>query len=170
MRSDRSAGGVDVEGLRKRFGNFVALDGIDLEVSPGTVAGVLGPNGAGKTTMIRILTTLLGADGGRATVAGYDVFTEQHLVRSVIALTGQYSAVDEDLSGRENLTMIGQLCGLSRRRGRGRADELLDRFSLGLAADKLVRTYSGGCGAAWTFRQPRRLAARPFPRRADYRP
>jgi daunorubicin resistance ABC transporter ATP-binding subunit len=137
-------GGVVVEGLRKRFGTFVALDGIDLVARPGTVAGLLGPNGAGKTTMIRILTTLIEADGGRATVGGYDVFREQHFVRSVISLTGQYAAVDEDLTGRENLTMIGQLCGLSRKRARTRADELLARFSLGAAANKLVRTYSGG--------------------------
>jgi daunorubicin resistance ABC transporter ATP-binding subunit len=133
-----------VEALRKQFGNFTALDGIDLVVPPGTVGAVLGPNGAGKTTAIRILTTLLTADAGRATVAGYDVFSEQHEVRSVISLTGQYAAVDEDLTGRENLTMVGRLGRLNRRQARRRADELLDRFALAGAGGKLVRTYSGG--------------------------
>ena len=142
--TERRVGGVVVTGLRKRFGSVVALDGIDLVVPPGTVAGILGPNGAGKTTMIGILTTLLSADSGRAMVAGFDVRKDPHMVRSVIAVTGQYAAVDEDLSGRENLTMIGRLCGLSRRSARSRADELLDRFSLSVAADKLVRSYSGG--------------------------
>jgi ABC-2 type transport system ATP-binding protein len=138
------AGGVVVELLRKQFGDFVALDGIDLVVPPGTVGGVLGPNGAGKTTAIRILTTLLSADGGRATVAGFDVFSEQHDVRSVISLTGQYAAVDEDLTGRENLIMIGRLGRLKRPQARARSDQLLERFSLSAAASKLVRTYSGG--------------------------
>jgi ABC-2 type transport system ATP-binding protein len=137
-------GGIVVEGLRKQFGNFVALDGIDLVVPPGTVGGVLGPNGAGKTTAIRILTTLLTADAGRAIVAGFDVFTEQHRVRSVISLTGQYAAVDEDLTGRENLTMIGRLGRFRRHQARERADELLERFALSFAGSKLVRTYSGG--------------------------
>jgi daunorubicin resistance ABC transporter ATP-binding subunit len=137
-------GGIVVEGLRKQYGNFVALDGIDLMVPPGTVGGVLGPNGAGKTTAIRILTTLLAADSGRATVAGFDVFTEQHRVRSVISLTGQYAAVDEELTGRENLYMIGRLGGLRRHQARQRADELLERFALSPAAGKLVRTFSGG--------------------------
>ena len=136
--------GVVVEGLRKQFGDFVALNGVDLVVPPGTVGGVLGPNGAGKTTTIRILCTLLTADAGRATVAGYDVFTEPHNVRSVISLTGQYAAVDDDLTGRENLTMIGRLGRRGRRHALARADELLARFSLSDAADKLVRTYSGG--------------------------
>jgi ABC-2 type transport system ATP-binding protein len=137
-------GGVVIEGLRKRFGDFVALNGIDLVVPTGTVGGVLGPNGAGKTTMIRILCTLLAADGGRATVAGFDVFAEPHHVRGAISLTGQYAAVDEDLTGRENLTMIGRLGRRGRRHARDRADELLARFSLAEAADKLVRAYSGG--------------------------
>jgi ABC-2 type transport system ATP-binding protein len=137
-------GGVVIEGLRKTFGDFVALNGVDLIVPPGTVGGVLGPNGAGKTTMIRILCTLLSADSGRATVAGYDVFAEPHNVRCSISLTGQYAAVDEDLTGRENLTMIGRLGRRGRRHARERADELLARFSLSDASNKLVRAYSGG--------------------------
>ena len=136
--------GVVVEGLRKQFGDFVALNGVDLVVPAGTVGGVLGPNGAGKTTLIRILCTLLASDGGRATVAGFDVANEPHNVRSVISLTGQYAAVDDDLTGRENLTMIGRLGRRGRRHALLRADELLERFSLADAADKLVRTYSGG--------------------------
>jgi daunorubicin resistance ABC transporter ATP-binding subunit len=136
--------GVYAEGLRKKFGDFTAVDGIDFVVPPGTVGGLLGPNGAGKTTTIRILTTLIPADGGRATVAGYDVFTEPHEVRSVISLTGQYTAVDEDLSGVENLAMIGRLTRLPRRRAKARAAELLERFGLGHAAGRLVRNYSGG--------------------------
>ncbi len=138
------SGGVIVQGLCKRFGAFVAVDGVDLVVPAGTVGGVLGPNGAGKTTIIRILCTLLAGDGGRATVAGYDVANDPHKVRCSISLTGQYAAVDEDLTGRENLTMIGRLGRLGRRPSQRRADELLARFSLTEAADRLVRTYSGG--------------------------
>jgi ABC-2 type transport system ATP-binding protein len=136
--------GVVVEGLWKRFGDFAALRGVDLLVPPGTVGGLLGPNGAGKTTLIRILSTLLAGDSGRATVAGFDVFTEPHNVRSVISLTGQYAAVDDDLTGRENLTMIARLGRRGRRAARARADELLERFALAAAADRLVRSYSGG--------------------------
>jgi ABC-2 type transport system ATP-binding protein len=139
-----SMAGVIAEGLRKRFGNVIAVDGIDFVVPPGTVGGLLGPNGAGKTTTIRMLTTLLPPDGGRATVAGYDIASETHQVRSVISLTGQYTAVDEDLTGRENLIMVGRLTRLGRRRARARADELLERFRLADAADRLVRNYSGG--------------------------
>ena len=138
------AGGVVAEGLVKRFGDFVAVDGVDFVVAPGTVGGLLGPNGAGKTTTIRILTTLLGADGGRATVAGYDVATEAHAVRSSIALTGQFTAVDDDLTGRENLSMIGRLSRIPWKLARSRADELLERFDLTEAAGRLVRNYSGG--------------------------
>jgi ABC-2 type transport system ATP-binding protein len=144
MTADGTVGGVLIEGLYKKFGDFVALNGVDLAVPPGTVGGVLGPNGAGKTTMIRILCTLLAADRGRATVAGFDVFSEPHNVRGSISLTGQYAAVDDDLTGRENLTMIGRLGRRGRRHARARADELLERFSLSDAADKLVRAYSGG--------------------------
>jgi ABC-2 type transport system ATP-binding protein len=137
-------GGVVIEDLSKRFGAFVALDRVDLVIPPGTVGAILGPNGAGKTTMIRILCTLLAADGGRATVAGFDVFADAHHVRCSISLTGQYAAVDDDLTGRENLVMIGRLGRRGRRYARARADELLARFELSSAADKLVRTYSGG--------------------------
>jgi ABC-2 type transport system ATP-binding protein len=136
--------GVIAEGLRKRFGTLTAVDGIDFVVPPGTVGGLLGPNGAGKTTTIRMLTTLLSPDGGKATVAGYDIVTEAHQVRSVISLTGQYTAVDEDLTGKENLRMVGHLTRLGRKRSRARADELLERFGLSAAADRLVRNYSGG--------------------------
>src|SRR5216110_1080808 len=100
---------IVVDGIVKRFGDLTALDGIDLQVPSGTVVGLLGPNGAGKTTAIRILTTLLRPDGGRATVAGHDVVREPQLVRSVIGLTGQYAAVDDDLTGRENLVLVGRL-------------------------------------------------------------
>jgi ABC-2 type transport system ATP-binding protein len=137
-------GGVVAEGLTKRFGAFTALDSIDFTVPPGRVVGLLGPNGAGKTTAIRIFTTLLEPDGGRVTVAGYDVRTQAHQVRSSIALTGQYTAVDEDLTGTENLSMIGVLNRLSLRGARARASELLERFGLGAAGHRLVRTYSGG--------------------------
>jgi ABC-2 type transport system ATP-binding protein len=137
-------GGVVAEGLVKRFGSFTALDGIDFVVPPGRVVGLLGPNGAGKTTAIRIFTTLLEPDGGRAVVAGYDVVTQAHQVRASIALTGQYTAVDEDLTGTENLAMIGVLDRLPVRRARARATELLERFGLSKAGHKLVRTYSGG--------------------------
>jgi ABC-2 type transport system ATP-binding protein len=139
-----AVGGVVAEGLVKRFDDFVALDGVDLTVPEGTVVGLLGPNGAGKTTCIRILTTLLRADGGRATVAGHDVMAEPQLVRAVIGLTGQYAAVDEDLTGRENLVLIGRLSRLIRSRSVERAAELLGAFSLTDAADRNVRTYSGG--------------------------
>ena len=136
--------GVLAEGLGKSFGQFRALDGLDLEVPAGTVGSVLGPNGAGKTTTIRILTTLMSADRGRAFVGGRDVMREPHAVRSVISLTGQYAAVDSDLTGRENLVMIAKLCRVSRPRARRRADELLEQFGLAAAGGRLVRTYSGG--------------------------
>jgi ABC-2 type transport system ATP-binding protein len=138
------AGGVVAEGLVKRFGDFTALGGIDFVVPQGSLVGLLGPNGAGKTTAIRILTTLLRADGGRATVAGHDVVTEAQVVRAVIGLTGQYAAVDEDLTGRENLVLVGRLSRLTKRAARERAAQLLDAFSLTDAADRALRTYSGG--------------------------
>ncbi len=136
--------GVVVEGLEKRFGDFQALAGVDFQVAAGTIAGLLGPNGAGKTTTINILTTLLRADGGRARVAGFDVATQPQLVRSVIGLTGQYSAVDEDLTGRENLVLVGRLGRLSKAAARERAAELLEVFDLVDAGDRLLKTYSGG--------------------------
>ncbi len=135
---------ITARGLSKRFGEVVALDGLDLTVPTGTVLGLLGPNGAGKTTAVSILTTLLLPDAGTATIAGADLATEPHAVRERIGLSGQYAAVDEVLTGRENLVMIGRLYHLGRRAAIERADALLDRFSLTDAADRPVRGYSGG--------------------------
>ena len=147
-RSDTRPGGheavIRVRGLVKHYGATKALDGLDLDVREGTVLGMLGPNGAGKTTLVRCLSTLLVPDAGTATVAGYDVLRQPRQLRRVIGLTGQYASVDEKLSGRENLYMIGRLLDLSRRAARGRADELLERFSLTDAGRRPVRTYSGG--------------------------
>jgi ABC-2 type transport system ATP-binding protein len=135
---------IRTSGLVKRYGKVVALDGLDLEVPKGAVLGLLGPNGAGKTTAVRILTTLLDADEGLAEVAGLDVRTEGHKVRQRIGLSGQTAAVDEHLTGYENLEMVGRLYHLGRRRARARARELLDRFELDEAADRPAKTYSGG--------------------------
>ncbi|MFE3854395.1 ATP-binding cassette domain-containing protein [Streptomyces griseorubiginosus] len=135
---------VSVRGLVKHYGETKALDGVDLDVREGTVMGVLGPNGAGKTTLVRILSTLLSADSGTATVAGYDVVRQPRQLRRVIGLTGQYASVDEKLPGWENLYMIGRLLDLPRREARARADELLERFSLTDAAKRPASTYSGG--------------------------
>ena len=135
---------VEARGLRKRFGKVVALDGLDLVVPKGRVLGLLGPNGAGKTTAVSILATLLEPDEGSAVVAGADVRHEPHLVRERIGLSGQYAAVDEILTGRENLVMIGRLYRMSRAAARARAAELLERFALEEAADRPVKTYSGG--------------------------
>jgi ABC-2 type transport system ATP-binding protein len=135
---------IIAEGVVKRFGSNVALDGVDLAVEPGTVLGLLGRNGAGKTTLVRILSTLLSPDGGRAWVAGADVVRDQRAVRSLIGLAGQYAAVDETLSGRENLELVGRLYGLRRKEARARATETLERLSLTQAADRLVYSYSGG--------------------------
>ncbi|MGW1346868.1 ATP-binding cassette domain-containing protein [Kribbella sp. NPDC002412] len=132
------------EGLTKRFGETVALAGVDLAVPTGSVLGLLGPNGAGKTTAVRALATLLRPDEGRATVGGYDVLREAHQVRRLIGLTGQYAAVDENLTGTENLLLIGRLLGQSRRAARQRAAELLEDFGLSDAADRATKTYSGG--------------------------
>jgi ABC-2 type transport system ATP-binding protein len=135
---------IEATGLSKSYGEVRALDGIDLRVEQGTVLGLLGPNGAGKTTAVRILTTLLPADGGSARVAGLDVATEAPLLRTKIGLAGQYAAVDENLTGAENLEMVGRLYHLPKGEPRARAAELLERFDLAEAADRLVRTYSGG--------------------------
>ena len=135
---------IVVEGLTKRFGELLALDGIDLEVDEGTVFGLLGPNGAGKTTAVRVLATILHPDAGRAEVLGRDVVREPEAVRRRIGLAGQYAAVDPNLTGRENLRMVGVLGQLPRAAIAPRADELLRRFSLTDAADRPLRTYSGG--------------------------
>ena len=135
---------IRVEGLAKRFGELEALAGVDFEVPSGTVLGVLGPNGAGKTTTVRILATALTADGGYAEVLGIDVAKRPDAVRARIGLAGQYAAVDGNLTGRENLRLIGRLTHLGRPRAIARADELLERFGLEDAGDRLARTYSGG--------------------------
>ncbi|WP_448061494.1 ATP-binding cassette domain-containing protein [Cellulomonas hominis] len=135
---------VRVRGLVKRYGDVTALGGVDLDVQPGTVLGLLGPNGAGKTTIVRILATLLRADAGTATVAGIDVAKDPAAVRRRIGLAGQYAAVDEYLTGFENLLMIGRLYHLGKRRSQERARELLARFRLEEAGDRPTRTYSGG--------------------------
>ncbi|GAA3727847.1 ATP-binding cassette domain-containing protein [Salinactinospora qingdaonensis] len=135
---------IRAEGLVKRFKNTTALDGVDLVARTGAVLGLLGPNGSGKTTTVRILSTLLRLDGGHATVGGYDVVQRPHDVRRLIGLTGQYAAVDENLTGTANLVLIGRLLGYSRRGAKARAAELLDRFGLSDAADRPAKTYSGG--------------------------
>ncbi|MFV2121162.1 ATP-binding cassette domain-containing protein, partial [Streptomyces sp. Act-28] len=135
---------IRAEGLRKRYGGRPALDGFDLVVRPGTVHGLLGPNGAGKTTAVRVLATLCRLDGGRAEVAGVDVARHPDRVRPLIGLAGQYAAVVEVLTGRQNLEMFGRLLHLGGRGARLRADELLERFGLTEAADRGVEEYSGG--------------------------
>ena len=135
---------VSVEDLTKSFGETQALTGLSFVVPPSTVVGLLGPNGAGTTTAVRILSTLLDADGGRAHVAGYDVMAEPQKVRQRIGLTGQYAAVDELLTGRENLAMIARLTGWNRRGALRRADDMLERFDLVDAGNRSVNTYSGG--------------------------
>ncbi|MBO0705438.1 MAG: ATP-binding cassette domain-containing protein [Candidatus Dormibacteraeota bacterium] len=135
---------ITAEGIVKRFGQNVALDGLDLEVAQGSLYAMLGPNGAGKTTAVRIFTTLLKPDAGRASVAGYDVVRDADRLKSSIGLAGQDAAIDERLTGRENLLMIGQLYHLAGRDARQRAIELLEQFDLIAAADRVARTYSGG--------------------------
>jgi len=135
---------IEAEGLVKHFGKTTALQGIDLSVARGTVLGVLGPNGAGKTTAVRVLATLLQPDAGSARVLGVDVLAEPGRVRRLIGLTGQFASVDEDLTGRENLELIGRLLDLTRRSARSRATELLESFDLSEAAGRPARTYSGG--------------------------
>jgi ABC-2 type transport system ATP-binding protein len=135
---------IETVGLCKRYGDVLALDGADLVAEKGTVLGLLGPNGAGKTTVVRILTTLLQPDGGSARVDGLDVVKDAALLRERIGLAGQYAAVDESLTGRENLELFGRLYGMTKRDARQRADELLGRFELSDAGHRLVSTYSGG--------------------------
>jgi ABC-2 type transport system ATP-binding protein len=135
---------IVASGLVKHFGDVPALDGIDLAVPPGTVFGLLGPNGAGKTTTVRILTTILRPDSGEARVLGHDVTTAPEAVRNSIGLAGQYAAVDENLTGRENLRLVGKLTHLPRALIRERSSELLERFDLTAAANRPVKTYSGG--------------------------
>jgi ABC-2 type transport system ATP-binding protein len=138
------ANAIETEGLVKTFGATRALDGVDLAIRGGTVYGLLGPNGAGKTTAIRVLTTLLLPTDGRVFVLGHDVLREARAVRQKVSLTGQYASVDEDLTGHENLVLVGRLLGLSWQDARGRATELLDAFGLSDAAGRQVRTFSGG--------------------------
>jgi oleandomycin transport system ATP-binding protein len=135
---------IEAEGLKKRFGDTQALDGVDLTARTGSVLGVLGPNGAGKTTAVRILATLINADAGSARIAGHDVASAPARVREAIGLTGQYASVDELLTGEQNLVMIGQLLDLSGKQARGRAKELLEWFDLTAAAKRPAKTYSGG--------------------------
>ena len=135
---------ITAEGLVKRFGETTALAGVDLTVRTGTVLGVLGPNGAGKTTAVRVLATLLVPDAGRATVGGYDVVRQAHQVRQLIGLTGQYASVDENLTGNENLLLIGRLLGIPRAEAKARARELMQSFSLVEAGNRAAKTYSGG--------------------------
>jgi ABC-2 type transport system ATP-binding protein len=135
---------IEATGLVKDFGSTRALDGLELSVPAGGILGMLGPNGAGKTTAVRVLATLLRPDAGQARVLGADVVTQAGLVRERIGLTGQYAALDDYLTGRANLVMIGQLSRLTRRQALTRADELLDRFGLTAAAGRAVKTYSGG--------------------------
>ncbi|MEV1144401.1 ATP-binding cassette domain-containing protein, partial [Micromonospora sp. NPDC049799] len=142
MRTDDVA--IEAEGLRRRYGDTVALAGLDLRVPAGGVCGLLGPNGAGKTTAVRILTTLLRADAGTARVAGFDVRRQPDRVRARIGLVGQHAALDEVLSGRQNLVLFGRLHHLPAARARDRARDLLERFGLTEAGDRPVGTYSGG--------------------------
>jgi ABC-2 type transport system ATP-binding protein len=135
---------IETRGLRKTFGDHVVLDGIDLDVAKGTIFALLGPNGAGKTTTVHILSTLISADGGKVRIAGHDLAREPEAVRAAIGVTGQFSAVDNVLTGEENLLLMADLHHLSRREGRRRAAELLERFDLVEAAKQRPATYSGG--------------------------
>jgi daunorubicin resistance ABC transporter ATP-binding subunit len=135
---------IQVSGLRKAYGETIALAGVDLEVPTGTVLGLLGPNGAGKTTIVRVLATLLIPDAGTALIDGVDVVARPQDARRLLGLAGQFAAVDETLTGRENLEMVGELYGLRRREARARAQQALERLTLTDASERLVRTYSGG--------------------------
>ncbi|MDZ5076343.1 ATP-binding cassette domain-containing protein [Nesterenkonia sp. HG001] len=135
---------IETRGLIKSFGDTTAVDGVDLTIPRGGIYGVLGPNGAGKTTVIRMLATLLRPDGGQATVLGHDVFAEPAAIREKIALTGQFASLDEDLTGIENLVLLGRLLGFTARHARRRGQELLEAFNLSEAASRQVKKYSGG--------------------------
>ncbi len=143
---------IHAEGLVRRFGDNIAVAGVDLKVAVGEIYGFLGPNGAGKTTTIRMLATLLRPDSGTARVLGHDVAREADAVRSRVSLTGQFASVDEDLTGQENLVLIARLLGHSRKAARERAAELLEAFGLSDAAGRQVKKYSGACGARSTSR------------------
>jgi ABC-2 type transport system ATP-binding protein len=159
-RANASEPAISVTGLVKSFGDVRALDGVDLYVPPGSVLGLLGPNGAGKTTTVRVLTTLLKPDAGAVLVTGLDVVRDAAQLRGRIGLAGQYAAVDENLTGLENLVMVGRLYGMRRAEAKRRGQELLERFDLVEAADRPVKTYSGGMrrrldlGAALVARPP----------------
>ncbi len=142
--ADRGQPAITVRGVEKSYGDVKALSGVSLEVQSGTVLGLLGPNGAGKTTLVRVLTTLLEPDAGEASVVGFDVVRDAARLRERIGLAGQYAAVDENLTGLENLTMVGRLYGASRATAKARGNELLERFDLVDAASRPVKTYSGG--------------------------
>jgi ABC-2 type transport system ATP-binding protein len=144
LRVTQSTLAIEASGLRKAFGETQAVDGVDLAVRTGSVYGILGPNGAGKTTTVRMLATLIRPDAGEARVLGHDIVHEADAVRSVVSLTGQLASVDEDLTGRENLVLIGRLLGYGRAQAKARAAELLEAFELGDAAARLVKNYSGG--------------------------
>ncbi len=144
LHESSSAPAISVRGLVKSYGDVRALDGVDLEVAQGTVFGLLGPNGAGKTTAVRVLTTLLAPDAGTARVAGLDVVKDAAALRARIGLAGQYAAIDDNLTGIENLTMVGRLYGMKRRAAKARAHELLERFDLSDAGSRIAKTYSGG--------------------------
>lgn len=144
VHSSTSSAAIETHALAKSFGTTRALDGVDLRIAQGTVYGLLGPNGAGKTTTTRILATLLAPDSGSASVLGHDVVRDARAVRQKVSLTGQYASVDEELTGVENLILVGRLLGLSWQQARTRASELLETFDLAEAAPRLVRTYSGG--------------------------
>ena len=135
---------VEAFGLVKVFGETRAVDGVDLEVATGSILGVLGPNGAGKTTALRILTTLIKPDAGRARVGGHDVVAHPAAVRRLIGVTGQDATLDEALTGRQNLVMVGELSRMGRRDSQSRADELLELLELDFAGDRVVKSYSGG--------------------------